>query len=54
MFRPNESPIHHASCRRALAALAVSTLLTAVPAAQEAPPAAPRAYVPAILQRLGQ
>ena len=50
MFRPNESPIHHASCRRALAALAVSTLLTAVPAAQEAPPAAPRAYVPAILQ----
>jgi outer membrane protein TolC len=50
MFRPDESPIPHASWRRALATLAVSTLVAAVAAAQEAPTAAPRAYVPATFQ----
>jgi outer membrane protein TolC len=44
------SSIRHARFSRVLTALAVTILLTTVVAAQEAPPVAPRAFVPATLK----
>ena len=50
MFSRDRSSIRPARFRRALAASAAATLLTAAATAQEAPPVAPRPFVPAILK----